>query len=126
MGKPWWRGLVAVGLNAGMTDAGTVAVRIVAGSLAELRDFLGIEDEVPAGRIMVGDGVVLEDVRVGKSSGFEGTQFVLETVVSMASTVTSGVLTAWLTERLKSRPRVSATVDGAEVPAPPEPPSAIG
>ena len=109
-----------------MTDAGTVVVRIVAGSLAEIRDFLGVEDEVPAGRIPVGDGVVLEEVRVGKSSGFDGTQFVLETVVSMASTVTSGVLTAWLSERLKSRPRVSATLDGAEVAASSESPPATG
>jgi hypothetical protein len=43
----------------------------------------------------------------------------------VVTTVTSGVLTAWLSERLKSRPRVSVTVNGEEVRPdsvpPPEP-----
>jgi hypothetical protein len=98
-----------------MAESGTVEVQIVAGSMAEIQEFLGAGAGVPAGRVTVGDGVVLEDVRVSKSSGFDGTQYMLEAVTTIVTTVTSGVLTTWLTERLKSRPRVSATVDGKEV-----------
>lgn len=100
-----------------MVEAGTVGVRIVAESVVELAGFLGVDDQVPA-RMTVSEGVVLDDVRVVRSSGFEGTQFVLEAVVSVVSAVSSGVLTAWLTERLKTRPRVTATVDGEEVQRP--------
>jgi hypothetical protein len=98
-----------------MAESRTVELRLVAGSLGEIQEFLGTGDGVPSGRVSVVDGLVLDDVRVVKSSGFEGTQFVLEAVTSVVTTVASGVLTTWLTERLKSRPKVTATVDGEEV-----------
>lgn len=98
-----------------MVESAVVEVQVVADSMAEIQEFLGVGEEVPAGRVTVVDGLVLEDVRVSKSSGFDGTQYVLEGAMTVVTTVTSGVLTAWLTERLKSRPRVSVTVNGEEV-----------
>jgi hypothetical protein len=108
-----------------MVESAVVQVQVVADSMADIRDFLGAGEEVPAGRVTVMEGLALDDVRVSRSSGFDGTQYVLEGVMTVVTTVTSGVLTAWLSERLKSRPRVSVTVNGEEVRPdsvpPPEP-----
>jgi hypothetical protein len=108
-----------------MVESAVVEVQVVGGSMAEVQEFLGMGERVPAGRVTVEDGLVLEDVRVSRSSGFDGTQYVLEGVMTVVTSVTSGLLTAWLTERLKSRPRVSVTINGEEVQPdsvpPPEP-----
>jgi hypothetical protein len=89
-------------------------VQLVASSLDEIRHILGVDGDLPA-TVVAGDGIELTDVRVSKSSGFETTQFVLDAVVTVATSVSSGVLTAWINEKLKRNRRVVATVDGEEV-----------
>jgi hypothetical protein len=94
-----------------MAESRTVEVRVVAKSAAELQEFLGAASGLTAGRVTVTGGLVLDDVRVYRSSGAEGTRYVLEAVASAAD----GVLATWLTEQLRPRPRVTATIDGVEV-----------
>src|SRR5262249_23543665 len=93
-------------------------VQLVAPSLDEIRHILGVDGDVPA-TVAAADGIELTDIKLSKSSGFETTQYVLDAVVTFATTVSSGVLTAWINEKLKRNRRVVATVDGEEV-TPPE------
>jgi hypothetical protein len=105
-----------MGFNPYMTESATVEVQIVASSLEEIQEILGLQGEVPDGALTVAAGVELQDLRVSRSSGFDGTQYVLDAVMSVVTSVSSGLLTVWLGERLKNRPKVAATIDGEEVP----------
>jgi hypothetical protein len=99
-----------------MTEPRTHEVQIVAASPDEIRELLGVHGDLPAGgEVSVADGVTLSGLRMTRSSGFEGTQYVLEALVSVATSVSSAVLAAWLTDKLRGRRGVAASVDGHEV-----------
>ena len=93
-------------------------VQILAPTLAELRGVLelGADVELDA-EVPLGDVAVLREGRVSKSSGFEGTQYVLEGLVAVTAGTTSDLLAAWLRERLKRNPRATAVVDGESLQA---------
>jgi hypothetical protein len=96
-------------------------VEIVAGSVEDIGELLGTPAEFPRdAEIPLGDGMVLRPQRVSRSSGFDGTQYLLEGVMSVVTSTSSGVLTAWLLSRLKGKRGVTAIVDGEEVAAGPE------
>lgn len=113
-------------MNAFEQESQSYQVQIVASSLEALREVLAVAGDLSdLDDMVIADGVVLRDGQVSKSSGFEGTQFVFEAVVTMLTTVGSGVLTAWLTDKLKRHPKVTATVDGEQLPVPPSAGSAV-
>lgn len=98
-----------------MTDCGSHTVFISATSLEELRDALGITGNVQAEEIDLGHGLVLKKASVMKSSGFDTTAYVLQGIMTIATSTTSALLVAYLKDRLLSRPNVSATIDGQAV-----------
>jgi hypothetical protein len=105
-----------------MTGSDDHQVQIIASTLEEIRNLLGTTgDFSPGAEIEMDDGlVVLRDARVSRSSGFDGTQYLLEGVMTVGTGTSSGVLTAWLMDRLRGQDRVTAIVDGEEIgPVPP-------
>jgi hypothetical protein len=98
-----------------MTDGGSHAVHISATSLEELRDALGITGDLQAEEIDLGQGMVLKNASVIKSSGFDTTAYVLQGIMTIATSTTSALLVAYLKDRLLNRPNVSATIDGKVV-----------
>ena len=103
-----------------MTGSDDHQVQIIASTLDEIRNLLGTTGDLgPGAEIAVGDGLVLRAGRVSRSSGFDGTQYLLEGVMTVATGMSSGVLTAWLMNRLQGQDRVTAIVDGEEVGAVP-------
>ena len=96
-------------------------VQIVAGSVEDIGELLGTPAEFPRDtEIPLGADMVLRPDRVSRSSGFDGTQYLLEGMMTVMTSTSSGVLTAWLLSRLKGKPGVTAIVDGEEVAAEPE------
>jgi hypothetical protein len=103
-----------------MTGSDDHQVQIIASTLDEIRNVLGTTGDLePGDEIAVGDGLVLRAGRVSRSSGFDGTQYLLEGVMTVVTGTGSGGLTAWLTDRLQDQDRVTAIVDGEEVGAVP-------
>jgi hypothetical protein len=103
-----------------MTGSDDHQVQIIASTLEEIRNLLGTTgDFEPGAEIAVGDGLVLRAGRVSRSSGFDGTQYLLEGVMTVVTGTSSGVLTAWLMDRLQGQDRVTAIVDGEEIGAVP-------
>jgi hypothetical protein len=94
-------------------------VEIVAASVEDIGDLLGTAADLPRdAEIPVADGMVFRTGRISRSSGFDGTQYLLEGVMTVLTSTSSGVLTAWLLAKLKDKPGVTAIVDGEEVSAP--------
>jgi hypothetical protein len=98
-----------------MTDAVSHEVQISATSLDDLRDVLGITGDVQAEEIDLGQGLVLKNASVIKSSGFDTTSYVLQGVMTIITSTSSALLVAYLKDRLLSKPGVTATVDGKVV-----------
>jgi hypothetical protein len=99
-----------------MTDRRVHEVQIVAASPDDIKQLLGIDGDLPAeGELAVADGLTMSGLRLSRSSGFDGTQYILEAVMTIGTSVSSTVLSAWLLDRLKGRRNVTATVDGDEV-----------
>ena len=104
-----------------MTGSDDHQVQIIASTLDEIRNLLGTTGDLgPGAEIAVGDGLVLRAGRVSRSSGFDGTQYLLEGVMTVVTSTSSGFLTAWLLSRLKGQDKVTAIVDGDEVRAAPQ------
>jgi hypothetical protein len=98
-----------------MTDGRSHEVQISASSLEDLREVLGITGDLQAGEIDLGQGVVLRDASVIKSSGFDTTAYVLQGIMTIVTTTSSALLVAYLKDRLMSKPGVTASVDGKVV-----------
>ena len=98
-----------------MVEHGSHQVQISAPSLEDLRDALGITDDLETDEIDLGQGIVLKDASVIKSSGFDTTAYVLQGVMTIVTSTSSALLIAYLKERLLSKPGVSARVDGKVV-----------
>lgn len=104
-----------------MTGSDDHEVQIIASSLGDIRELLGTAGDLePGAEIEVADGLVLRAGRVSRSSGFDGTQYLLEGVMTVVTSTSSGLLTAWLMSRLKGQDKVTAIVDGEEVRAAPQ------
>ena len=104
-----------------MTGSDDHEVQIIASSLDDIGELLGTAGDLEAGaEIEVADGLVLRAGRVSRSSGFDGTQYLLEGVMTVVTSTSSGFLTAWLMSRLKGQDKVTAIVDGEEVRAAPQ------
>jgi len=82
-------------------------------------NFLDVVGDMPS-TFTAADGLVLSNIRVSKSSGFDTTQYILDAVMTVASTASSGVLVTWLNDRLKAGRDVVATLDGDEVNVQPD------
>jgi hypothetical protein len=95
-----------------MTDGGSHEIQISASSLEDLREVLGITGDLQAGEIDLGQGVVLRDASVIKSSGFDTTAYVLQGIMTIVTSTSSALLVAYLKDRLMSKPGVTASVDG--------------
>lgn len=96
-------------------------IEIVAGSVEDIGELLGTGQEFNRdAEIAVGDDMTLRPERVSRSSGFDGTQYLFEGVMTVMTSTSSGLLTAWLLDRLKRKPGVTVIVDGEEVAAAPE------
>jgi hypothetical protein len=96
-------------------------IEIVAGSLEDIAEVLGTGPEFPRdAEIQLGGDMTLRPERVSRSSGFDGTQYLFEGVMTVMTSTSSGLLTAWLLDRLKRKPGATAIVDGEEVAAAPE------
>jgi hypothetical protein len=91
------------------------SVEIRATSLEELRDALGITGDLRGGEIDLGQGLVLKNASVIKSSGFDATTYVLQGIMTVVTSTTSALLIAYLKERLLNKPGISAAVDGKVV-----------
>jgi hypothetical protein len=89
-------------------------IQLVSASGDQIKDFLGVTGDVPS-TYAIADGITLTDVRLSKSSGFDSVQYILHGVMTVATGVTTGVLTAWLNDRLRAARKVVATLDGDEV-----------
>ena len=100
-----------------MSESESHAIRISAKSLDELREALGVSGDLQGKDIDLGQGLVLKNVSLVKSSGFDSTAFVLQGVMTIVTTTTSALLIAYLKERLLGKPGVTATVDGKAVEA---------
>lgn len=98
-----------------MTEGESHTVQISATSLDDLRAVLGMTGDLQAEEIDLGQGLVLKDASVVKSSGFDTTAFVLQGVMTIVTTTSSALLVAYLKERLLGRPGVTASVDGKTV-----------
>jgi len=98
-----------------MTDGGSHDIQITAASLDDLRDALGITGDLQAEEIDLGQGLVLENASVIKSSGFDTTAYVLQGIMTIVTTTSSALLIAYLKDRLLAKPGVTATVDGKVV-----------
>jgi hypothetical protein len=97
-----------------MSDPQSHEIQLLSTSLDQIKEFLGVTGDVPPTHV-VADGVVLTNTRISKSAGFDTTQYILEGILTVATSVTSGVLTAWLNDRLKAARKVTATLDDNEV-----------
>jgi hypothetical protein len=98
-----------------MTDGGSHTIEISATSLEDLRDVLGVMGDLQAEEIDLGQGMVLKNASVIKSSGFDSTAFVLQGIMTIVTSTSSALLIAYLKDRLLSKPGVRATVDGKVV-----------
>ncbi len=98
-----------------MTDGRSHEIQISASSLEDLREVLGITGDLQAGEIDLGQGLVLKDASVIKSSGFDTTAFVLQGIMTIVTSTSSALLVAYLKDRLMSKPGVTASVDGKVV-----------
>ena len=94
-------------------------LQLVSASLDQIEEFLGVTGDVPS-TYAIADGVTLTDVRVSKSMGFNTVQYILDGVMTVATGVSTGVLTAWLNDRLKAERKVVAILDGDEVSTKPD------
>jgi hypothetical protein len=100
---------------AAMPDATSHQVEISAASLDDLREVLGVAGDLEAEEIDLGQGIVLKNASVVKSSGFDSTQFLLQGAMTIVTSTTSALLIAYLKDRLLTKPGVKATVDGKPV-----------
>ena len=98
-----------------MTDGAAHSVQISATSLDDLREVLGITGDVQADEIDLGQGMVLKNASVIKSSGFDTTAYVLQGIMTIVTSTSSALLVAYLKDRLMAKPGVSASVDGKAV-----------
>lgn len=101
-----------------MSDSTTHEVQVLAATMQEINELFGLTNDFePGDEVSLGQGMVVHNARVSRSSGFEGTQYLFEGVMTVAATTRSDLLAAWLRDRLKRNPKVSALVDGQEVRA---------
>jgi hypothetical protein len=98
-----------------MNDGRSHTVQISATSLEDLRDALGITGDLRAEEIDLGQGILLKNASVIKSSGFDTTAYMLQGIMTIVTSTSSALLIAYLKDRLLSKPGVSATVDGKVV-----------
>lgn len=104
-----------------MSDSTSHEIQISAASLDDLREVLGASD-LQAEEIDLGDGIVLKNASLVKSSGFDTTQYLLQGVMAIVTSTSSAMLVAFLKDRLARRAGAAATVDGKPVePAKPAP-----
>jgi hypothetical protein len=103
------------GLMRPMTDGRSHEIQVSASSLEDLREVLGVTGDLEAEEIDLGQGLVLKNASVIKSSGFDTTAFVLQGVMTIVTSTSSALLVAYLKDRLLSKPGVSASVDGKVV-----------
>jgi hypothetical protein len=92
-------------------------IQISAASLDDLRELLGISGDLQAEEIDLGNGLVLRNASLVKSSGFDTTQYLLQGLMTIVTSTSSAVLVAYLKEKLAKKPGASATVDGEPVEA---------
>jgi hypothetical protein len=100
-----------------MAEEGSHEVRISARSLQDLKEALGITGDFEQEEIDLGNGIVLKDASLVKSSGFDVTSYVLQGVMTIVTSTSSAVLIAYLKDRLLSKPGMTASVDGKPVDA---------
>jgi hypothetical protein len=98
-----------------MSEAPVHEVQISASSLEDLREVFGISGDLDADEIHLGEGIVLKNASVVKSSGFDTTAYLLEGVMTIVTSTTSALLIAYLKDRLLQKPGVTAMVDGKPV-----------
>jgi hypothetical protein len=94
-------------------------LQIIGPSLQEIREALGVTEELGVGSpIALTDTATMTVEDVSKSSGFDATTVILTAIVTIATTTTTEVLIAWLKSRLiKSgqKPTVTIVIDGKEI-----------
>jgi hypothetical protein len=110
-------GSFTVGFNDVMSDTTSHEIQICAASLDDLRDLLGISGDLQAEEIDLGNGLVLKEASLVKSSGFDTTQYLLQGLMTIVTSTSSAALVAYLKEKLAKKPGASAKVDGEPVEA---------
>jgi hypothetical protein len=104
-----------------MPDLAIHEVQIAASSMEDIRELLDVTGDLSAdAEISVADGIVLRNPRVSKSSGFEGTEYLLQGVMAVVTTTSSALLIEWLRDKLRRKRNVTVLVDGEEVEAAPD------
>ncbi len=97
----------------------THEVQIVATSVEEIKQLLGLAEELKKGsEIRPADGLTLRVTDMSKSSGFDVTTIIITFVVPVVTSTTSALLIEWLKSRFfkgGAKTGATASVDGKEL-----------